>query len=237
LDKGDKKVRNTHLHTRTSAPEAAAPTKAAGQDKVADAQSAKLRAMGGKLGNQAVDEKLAAASGTQKALLDHICERLKTIHGVQDAERSEIKDVRDWFKEVSKGTSGYAKPDPTRWHEVAKIYMQAAQALCQGQLGRGAMLLERAAEVEEATFATLPVQVREKLNAQEQSAAAAPTEAHGVVTHAGAPRCDRPKDLIWGERILSVHDTLDNAPPFRASKRKWYESPEEEEEEEDGKNA
>ncbi len=223
-----KKVGNTHLHGRVR--------RSGGGRGAGDRSSRRLRHLGGKLGNDAINGKLAEGSGAQAAMLDHIVERLKAVQKVQGVERGQIDDVRKWFREVAKGQSGFHTPDPTRWHEVTKLYMQAADALCAGNLSRGSQLLERAAEVEEATFATLPTMVQERLQSSEKTAAAAPEEAVENVTAGNTARCARPKELAIGKQILAVQDTVTDAPPLKATRRNWWDELEEEEEEEDGED-
>ena len=43
-------------------------------------------------------------------------------------EQLEIRNERQWFKEVAKGTDGYHLPDPRRWHECTELFDRAAEA-------------------------------------------------------------------------------------------------------------
>lgn len=224
----EKKVGNTHLRGRVR--------RGGSKGGAGDRSSRRLRNLSGKLGNDAVSGKLSEGSQAQAAMLDHIVERLEKIQKVQGVELSQIGDVRKWFRENAKNQAGYHTPDPTRWHEVTRLYMQAAEALCAGNLSRGSQLLERAAEVEQATFATLPTMVQQRLQDDEKSAATAPEEAAENITSGNTTRCARPAELAVGKQILAVQDTIHDAPPLPAKKQHWWEELEEEEEEEEGED-
>ncbi len=225
----EKKVGNTHLHTRSR--------RSGGALGAADGSSRRLRHLSGKLGNDAVSGKLTQGGIAQATMLDHIIGRLKNIQDVQLVEREQVGDVRKWHRQVAKGESGYHLPDPTRWHEVTTLYKQAADALVSGNLSRGSILLERAAEVEEATMATLPNMVTDRLQTHEKTAVEAPEEAAEGVTAGMTARCDRPRELTIAKEILAIQDTVDNAPPIKKTRKPWWNEVEEEEEEEDAADA
>jgi hypothetical protein len=159
---------------------------------------------------------------------------LKKIHGVQNQELLEIKDQRDWYKEVAMGTAGYHLPDPTRWHELTKVYMQAGQALANGNLGQGARLMERAAQMEESVYASMPEQVKARLKGDEKEISGTPDACSHVESHMTAGRVALPEEMEYGRRILNVTTRLEDSPPLPRKKRWFDELEEEEEEEEEG---
>lgn len=184
------------------------------------------------LGNQGVGDQLDHRSGLQAELLDEIVRRLEKVHGVQLHEQRELKDHRDWFKLTAMGTHGYHLPDPTRWHECTKVYMQAAQSLANGNLGQGARLMEKAADIEESTFATVPVQVQERLSGDEKTASGHPEAAEAVTDHMTAGKVSLPDGIDVGRKILNITTTMLDSPPL-PKRHRWFDDLEEEEEEEE----
>lgn len=219
-----KNPKNTHRRTRV---------KRSLGGRSGDAKSKQLRRAQHKMGNAGVNDKLSNRSDLQLGLLEEVGARLKKIHGVQNQELLEIKDQRDWYKEVAMGKAGFHLPDPTRWHEVTKVYMQAGQALANGNLGQGARLVERAAQMEESVYASVPDMVKARLKGDEKGADAIPDECAHVESHMTAGRVALPEEMEFGRRILNVTTTLDESPPIPVNKR-WYDELEEEEEEEEG---
>jgi len=198
-----------------------------------DAGSKQLKRMQAGLGNQAIDRQLATGNQQRDEMLAHICARLQVIEGAQAKERMAMGREREWFKDVAKGTEGYHHPDPTRWHACTQLFKQAAEALCGGDLSRGAQLLERAVEAEEAAFRSVPKMVQAQLD-REESTAPAPDATFQVQTEAGCASCERPKELHIAERILAIQDTVQATPPLKRARRWWdAEGVEEEEEEEE----
>lgn len=180
--------------------------------------------MGGKIGDSAT---------IRDELLARILERLETVSRVQEVERDEVKNQRDWFREVAKGDQGFHNPDATRWHEAARLYLEAAKALGRGQLGRGAELLDKAEEAERAAHESLPDQVIDKLKPEEGPAHDAPEDAGSFSATAVCPVRLTPVAIVHeAEKILSVNDCLDQAEPIKRAKS-WFAEYEEEEEEED----
>jgi hypothetical protein len=183
-----------------------------------------------------VGEAVNERNDLQHGLLDEVVERLQRIHGVQKQDQLEIKDHRDWFKQVAMGTAGYHLPDPTRWHECTKIYMQAAQALANGNLGHGARLIEKASQMEESVYATIPEMVKARLSPEESSAAPTPDECAHVESHMTCGRTALPQGLEFGRLILNVIEVMEDSPPLGVKKRWFDDLEEEEEEEEDGED-
>ena len=189
------------------------------------------------MGNQQLDGQLKQSANTRDALLAFIAQRLKTLHGVQLVERSEMLDQRQWYKEVARGESGYHLPDTTRWHESAELYKRAANSMCNGNLGRGARLLEQALEAERAAYKSMPIQVKQEVDKKEKTASETPKELPHVIGETVCPTTRAPSELKYADRILGMSDQLENSPPMPIMH--WWseevEEEEEEEKEEDGK--
>jgi hypothetical protein len=203
--------------------------------KAGDQDGAHLDKMQRSLGNQEMASRLQGAGGQRDQLLAFICARLKKIDGIQRKELAEMGDVREWYKQVAKGTPGYHLPDPTRWHDAARLYQRAGRHLCNGNLGEGARCIERAMEAEAGAMKSLPKQVTENLEAHEQVETEQPDELARIGTGSGAPRCAIPQELQLAERILSVVAKMTDAPPAPVRKRtaNWWDEDEEEEEEDE----
>jgi len=196
-----------------------------------DAESAQLKGLQKGLGNEGLGRKLGTASQQRDEMLRHICERLQVVQGAQSKERLAMGQEREWFKAVAKGKEGYHQPDPSRWHECTRLFKQAADALCMGNLGRGALLLEQAVEAEHAAFDSVPRMVQVDLD-REERAAQAPDATFQVNDEAACAACERPDELKIAERILAIQDTVQATPPMGRPNR-WWETKEIEEEEEE----
>jgi hypothetical protein len=197
-----------------------------------DAGSEQLKRLQAGLGNQGLSQNIVSGNLTRDELLQHICERLQVIQGAQGKERSAMGREREWFKAVAKGAEGYHKPDPSRWHESAHLFKRAAHALCAGNLGRGAQLLEQAADAETAAFESVPKMVKTELD-REEVASETPEAALQVNDEAGCAACDRPGELAIADKILAIQDTVQAIAPLGRPKRPWWEEEEEEEQEEE----
>ena len=219
-----KNPRDTHRRTRVRRPLSGRGAN--------DAKSKRLRGASKALGNSGVGSAVDQRNDLQHDLLGEIGERLQRIHGVQKQEQLEIKDHRDWYKEVALGKAGYHLPDPTRWHECTKVYMQAAQTLANGNLGQGARLIEKAAQMEESVYATIPEMVKSRLKADEKEAAPTPDECAHVESHMTCGRTALPQELEFGRLILNVTEVMEDSPPL-PRKRRWFDDLEEEEEEDE----
>jgi len=201
------------------------------------ADGAKLQRMSGKLGNDALGGKLGDSASARDELLARILDRLQAVSKVQEVERDAIKNQRDWFKEVARGETGFHNPDASRWHETARLYMEAAKALGRGQLGRGAELLDKAEEAERAAHESLPEQVVSKLKPEDGPEQEAPDSAGTFSATAVCPVRLTPVAIIHeAEKILSISDSIDKAEPLKKT-RSWFAEYEEEEEEDEAADA
>ncbi len=198
-----------------------------------DAQSQHIKKLQAGLGNDGLARQMGTSEMQRDEMLRHICERLEIIQGAQNKERLAMQDEREWFKGVAKGAEGFHNPDPSRWHASAELYKQAARAMCNGNLGRGARLLEQAVAAEHAAFETVPTMVQTEFD-QEETAQDTPEAAHQVNDEAGCVACETPEELKIADRILAVQDTVKATPPLNRPRRHWWEEDLEEEEEEEG---
>jgi len=197
-----------------------------------DADSEFLQKIAKNLGNTGIQDELNQRSAQRDQLLAFICHRLNNVQQVQNLEVSEMQNEDQWFREIARGTTGFALPQPTRWHECANSFKAAAQALCQGNLGRGKQLLEQALEQEQAAYDSLPKQIENQLEQKERSGDNAPL-AHGTInTSAVCPSIRLPQEIKIADRILNVRDVMEDVAPLRVFRPlNWWENPAEEEEE------
>ena len=201
---------------------------AVAKDKNGD--SAQLQQIAKMMGNDHIKETLKGGSSQRDSLLAHICDRLEVLKGAQTKERLSMSREREWFKDVAKGTEGYHLPDLTRWHETAQLYKKAGEALCNGQLGRGAQLLQKASAAEEAAFDSVPKFVKTDLEAHEQSASA-PEITHQLNDETTCSGCAKPAELKLADTILAYQDKMNKSPPLPRRKPTWFDEDKEEEEE------
>ena len=196
-------------------------------DKSGD--SAQLRQIAKVMGNDHIRDALKGGSSQRDGMLAHICARLSVLESAQSKEQLALGREREWFKSVASGQEGHHLPDLTRWHESARLYKKAGEALSQGQLGRGAQLLTQAAAAEQAAFESAPDFVASEFE-EHETAAAAPEAAHAINDEASCSGCETPKDLKIADRILSRSARMDKAPPIPRRKPAWFEEQVEEEE-------
>lgn len=229
----DKTKKATTADPAVQSTQKAAPAKAG--PAAGDSTSAKLEKVAKNVGNSAMEDRIKGANGQRDALMKFLCERLKVVQGVQARELAEMKDERQWFREVAKGQTGFGNPDPTRWHECARLYKRSAEALASGNLGQGAHLLDRALQAEQAAFRELPVQVHENLQPQEGPVNdnAAPAERNTVNSAAVCTRVALPKEVRIANEILNIQDHMEHRDPMeRKRKKTWFDTEEDEEKKE-----
>lgn len=202
-----------------------------------DASSAQLKTLGKSAGNEALEGKLKQAGGMRDELLKFIVQRLQNMQQVQAIEQGEMGRERQWFRALARGAPGYFLPDPTRWHEAAHLFKDAAKALARGDLARGGELLERALEAERAAYRSLPTMVTEELDSTNDSAAAPPAELGHMASLGACGAVALPKGIEAADRILNIGDVMEGTPPLnrRRGNAWWLDEEEEEEEEGDDK--
>ena len=203
------------------------------QDSVArdkNADSAQLRQIAKVMGNNHLRDTIKDGASQRDGLIAHICSRLNVLEGAQKKEQLSMSREREWFKGVAKGADGYHLPDLTRWHESAKLYKKAGEALCNGQLGRGAKLLREASAAEQAAFDSVPKFVKTELESHEKSEGA-PETAQQLNDEAACSSCAKPAELKIADRILAHQDKMEQTPPLPRRKPTWFDEEKEEEEE------
>jgi hypothetical protein len=191
-----------------------------------EAGARELAALASKVGNDRVGDLVKGATQKRDALLAHILQRLGALKGAQAAELRAMSDRRVWFDEVARGQVGFGLPDAGRWREPALAYRRAAEALCAGDIGRGADLVRRAAEAEATAFASMPGQV--DLPASEREAARAPQEANEAHDGDGCPVTHAPALFKLADAVIRVADrSPDVAQPRQNRRRAWWQNEEE----------
>ena len=215
-------------NTRSVATSRSADSLAQGKD----ADTAQLRQIATVMGNDHIKDSLKGSASQRDAMLAHICARLGVLEGAQDKERQAMGSEREWFKGVAKGVEGYHNPDLSRWHESAKLYQRAGAAMCNGQLGRGAQLLEQAASAERAAFESVPKFVEADLEAH-QHAVAAPEVAMAANDEAACAGCAKPADLKIADKILALQDKVEAVSPIPRVRRAWFEEEQDVDEEDE----
>ena len=101
---------------------------------------------------------------------------------------------------------------------VPELFDRAAEALCDGHLGRGAQLLEQALEKESATYDTIPKMVLNKLHTRERSANNSPVALGYIAPGASCAATSGPADLKYADLILNVRDHVSSPPPLNVLK-------------------
>ncbi len=208
----------------------------AGDGKGPGSQADLLQAMAKGLGNRELEQRLQRASGRRDDLLSLIADRLQKIRQVQIQESVLLQQKDKWWRDAAWREPGVWSPEPERWAAVAKEYRQAIEALCRGDLARGARLLERAMDTEHKAIEAVPHGLGlhpDEAGAQAE-AALGPQATDGVDEGEGCPECERSADLKAAREIERFTHT---ARPLRGIKVElhttpWWEEEEEEEEEE-----
>ncbi len=189
-------------------------------------RNAALGAMASSMGNSEMLRRLQAANQRRDDLLAFIVERLRNIRDHQLAELARVDDRSRWFRAVSYRREGYALPEPSRWHDCARLYKQAARALCAGDLSRGAALLREAAAVERATLESVPGFIENKQTSK-PAEIPDPEALQQIGSGEGCPVCSLPPDLATADEILACQD---DAEPVRTPKAKshkgWWDAAE-----------
>lgn len=199
---------------------------------IGDAQSRQLARIQKKVGNAEAGTSVSGSANTRDGMLQFICERLRILQGIQVKEHKQLLDQRKWYREVARGKTGFALPDPTRWHESARNFKEAALALSHGNLQRGVQLLERALAEEQKAYDKLPQMVKEDLVAEEKAPSVVPDTLGVAATLPLAPACNPPADLIFADRMLSMMDEfVEEEPMLPWPKHNWWEADIEEEDE------
>jgi hypothetical protein len=188
--------------------------------------------MGGAVGNRELHARVTAGNATRDELLGFLTGRLGTIRTVQEreGEQASYRNLREHWKEISEpGHAGITEPDATRWHQAARLYSEAAQHLCNGNVIQGRADIERALEAERQAFSGLTqlVQVNDIDQTPERATAlddtARPAERRSVPIEV--------EELV--RKILADRTNPPDQPYKRKTRTPWW-TEDEEEEDEDG---
>jgi hypothetical protein len=196
-----------------------------------------MRSMAKELGNQELQQRLRRATARRDAMLAFIAERLRQMRDLQLKESALLQRKDRWWRDAAWREPGVWSPAPERWQAVAKGYRQAIEALCRGQLTRGARLLERAMDAERSAIDAVPHGLGLRPDeSQQRDAARMAGEAGEIGQGEGCPDCPRPPELQLAHSIEAFSHT---ARPLRGIKvvphaTPWWEEEEDEEEEEEG---
>lgn len=220
---------------RRTAPDSnafATVAKGGARDRLKDAGSKDLEVLARKLGNDRVQDLIQQATGKRDALLGFVKERLARVSGAQQAELQSMSKDRVWFDEVARRKGRYALPDPTRWRGPALLYKRAAEALCAGDLGRGAQLIQKAVEAERAAFDAMPEQVRVDEGAGKPERG--PDEGAFIESGESCPETRAPEVMQAADGVIRVADrSREQAVPRSARQhRGWWDAEEEEKKDE-----
>jgi hypothetical protein len=218
---------NRQRHSPTLGDTPTTGARGGARDRLRDAGSKELAQLAKKVGNAQVGSLLGEAVGKRDALLAFVQQRLAEVQTVQQAEQEEQVRRRKWWHQVGRREPGFGLPDPTRWRRTAQIYKRAAEALCAGDISRGAHLLDQAVAAERAAFETVPDQVElpERLVAPR----ALPEERPFVADGETCPARQAPEILQQADAIVRVSDRMAEMPvPETRRTHRWWEAPEDE---------
>jgi hypothetical protein len=222
-------VSNRQRRTPTSGEAPTTAAKGGARDRLRDASSKELVQLARKVGNDQVQALLGQASGKRDALLAFVERRLAQVQIVQRAEQEEMTRSRQWFHRVGRREPGFTLPDPTRWRRTALLYKRAGEALCAGDLGRGAHLLDQAVAAERAAFETIPAQVEVPVEVVAPDTGA--EERPFVTDGESAPATQAPGLFQKADAIVRITDHSEELPvPETRRTHRWWEAPEADEE-------
>ena len=178
------------------------------------------------LGNQTANEQAEQQGQVRDELLDFIRARLGAVQGRHAKETDAVSSASSWKRRVGLQDPHMQLPEPTRWNACIRLYKQATKALCAGQLGRAAHLLEKALDMEEATIATYP----DNLRNDEVPDLAGPLPQSAVLI-GPADRCPgtRARDiLVMADRMLAQNEGVTHIKtPGTPKRRSWLHDIEE----------
>jgi len=214
--------------------EGAGPERGGAGSAKSGANSSAMR-MAAALGNDELQRRIEKGNATRDELLVYMNQRLGSIHEAQLRERHQGSEhMRDHWKDIGDiHKTEFTKPEPLRWHESARLYEQAAYQLCQGAVGRGAALLEKAMEAERRAFEAVGQQVQTKDLEPDGEGCAA---LAGVSENQACAPCDVPSEIqAKADAIQREVTEFKDQPVKKRIADPWWTL--EEEEEEEGKPA
>jgi len=198
-----------------------------------DAASRALKKAGVSMGNAQIIATLQDPKEIRDQLLKTIASRIKGIRQAQLTEDAQRRDPRNSFRrQIYKGEDHQA--DPGRWRDVGRRYLEAARALCAGQLDRGARMLEEAYMMEKEAFASVPEHVEVELEEGAEGEGELPGSIDQIASGATCPSCPLPQDV----ELVNWIENLDPTIPLRGVKGKdphnWWDEEIEEAEDDEG---
>ncbi len=228
-------MQDAHKQSGKKGKKGSSSGSAAHADKGGDRSTEQLKAMGKKLGNDELQQRIQKGNATRDELMDFLHDRLKNMRAVQEREigMSDKRSSREHWRQISdKQKTEYTNPDPTRWRESAKLYEQAAFQLARGSLGRGAQLVKKALGEERKTFDKLSVVV--KVTQEEREGLDSGPEAVGdVAPNEGCSATEMPSEIRdLARKIQNVTEKAPELPGRKRVRDPWWTEEEEEEEEE-----
>lgn len=120
-----------------------------------DATSSRLLNAGKALGNAEMQRKIDGRNAKRDELLAFLCKRLGAMRQVQQREVDKATTqalAKDRTKLNDGGNKENFASNPLKWRGPANLYEQAAYQLCQGNLHRGAQLVDQAIQAERQCF-------------------------------------------------------------------------------------
>lgn len=191
-----------------------------------------LAAMNGRLGNDELLDRIEQGNASRDELLEFLVGRLEAMRTAQLAEIALTQKTNSEFlNHLGASEMQGIKPEPERWAEAARLYEQAARALCAGQLHRGGELVEQAVTADHKAFDDLGGLVR----VDEAARAETPGALGDISADTACAECPEPEGVELAYEIQRVSN--DGAQNIRVARREldpWWTDLEEEEEEEEG---
>lgn len=219
-------MHNSRENKKSTSPTQAAQTSGSKRN-ASDTTSGKLQGLAKSVGNQEVQARISKGNATRDELLAAVTQRLGAMRQAQLKEAALLGQQRDWWNIVSAGKA--TKPDPTRWHEAARLYLRAAEQLARGAVGQGAQLLASAQQAEDRAFEGLTSLVD---LSEEQQGEANWDALDGVSPEETAAPMDLPPELHVAWEILLTEGQIENPPMRHRTQDPWWTLEDEEEEEE-----
>ncbi len=223
-------------HSKRSDPRKKGSKRARGGAKSPGNQPELMAAMAKGLGNQELQRRLERATGKRDAMLAFIADRLKKIREVQIRESGLLHQKDKWWRDAAWREPGVWSPEPQRWAAVAKEYRQAIEALCRGDLTRGAQLLERAIETERATIEQVPhgLGLDPDEDTERDQLEKGPDAMQETDEDEGCPERDAPEEAKLAHQIEAFTHTARDLRGIKVVPHAtpWWEEEEDEDEEE-----
>lgn len=181
--------------------------------------------------NRQLQGEMQQGNADRASLLTHIQDRLLVMRELQNRETLLLKrgSSYEWWREVARANDpSTGIPDPNRWREPARMYQQAIEALCRGDLQRGQQLLERAMHEDDRVVKTTTSLV--SMENLEADATPANAELAQMMSFDGLDPCEAPEALSIASEIQSLDIEVQATPDIRLP---WWAREEEEEEEQE----